>query len=369
MNGISETVLIRFAVVLIILLGIVILVWIREKREGALAADNAEHPLRFFALFGIFTLISGISAFSPELIFPGAGLCLVLACFSDLTVGVACCFVIHAVPLLLMEKSFEYFLLEVLTSMLMMILLLHGNQKRRIAEPLAVYSLSYVTLYTALIILKRLSIVPALILNPAISLVLSLVIGGMTVYTIRKGIEEREGALERVADPEFPLLLRLKAEDAGEYKKAIHSAYLCDRIGDRMGLNRILLKGAGFYHAIGVISPDEGEIAERTRGLLQAAEFPEELIDLISEFYDDGRDPVSGEAIVLSLSHTVVSEILGKAAEGEEKINYNKVIDQAINKMLAKTGGILQRSSLEIRELYRVRKYLKEEKLYYDFLH
>ena len=54
--------------------------------------------------------------------------------------------------------------------------------------------------------------------------------------------------------------------------------------------------------------------------------------------------------------------------KGEEDINYERLIDGEINKLIGSRNGRLQKSDLRIQHLYKIRKYLKEEKLYYDFL-
>ncbi|MBQ7463248.1 MAG: hypothetical protein IJS86_00135 [Lachnospiraceae bacterium] len=54
--------------------------------------------------------------------------------------------------------------------------------------------------------------------------------------------------------------------------------------------------------------------------------------------------------------------------KGEEDIDYEKLIDRVINSLIGSRNGRLQKSGLKIQHLYRIRKYLKEEKLYYDFL-
>ncbi len=366
--NLTVTILIRTAVVSCILLGVSLSIYRKERKTDSLRGDNKDHPVRFILFFIGALLLSAGSAFLPELIFPTAGVCLILAVLSNLQTGIAMAVVLNALPLLLNEKSFEYYLFGVLTALLLLVLILRDNTEHKVVEPLIIYALVYITLYTALIVLKRQSIVPALIINPAVGLLLNLILSAVCGVMVRQNIAQKKDNVESIVDPEFFLLLRLKGENRDEYKRAIHTAYLCDRMADRLGKNRLLLKGGGFYHRIGVLEPESGDLAQDCRFLMEDSAFPEELVELVAEYHDESREDISAEASILFLSDRVITEILKRFSEGEEDINYNRMIDTIIGDLVSKPGGRLQKSGLTVHDLYRIRKYLKEEKLYYDFL-
>ncbi|MCR5487372.1 MAG: hypothetical protein K6F35_07545 [Lachnospiraceae bacterium] len=366
--NLTSTVLLRAVVVFLILICGGITVYGKEAQEGAIRPEMKEHPLRFFLAFFLGSLLAAASALLPELIFPMAGICMILALLSDFHVGIYTAVMLNALPLLLVQKSYEYYLFGVATTVLFLFLLMRSNENVKIVEPLLIYALLYVTFYTALIVLKRQTVVPSLILNPSVGLLLNMVIGGLSAFIVRQNIVEEKDTVSAIVDPEFFLLLKLKGENKLEYKKSIHTAYLCDRMADRLGKNRLLLKGGGFYHRIGVLDPERGDLKEATLSLMEEAEFPEDLVELVREYHDTESEFISAEASILYLSDCVISEILKRFEEGEENINYNKMIDNMIGSMVSKPGGRLQKSGLSIHDLYLVRTYLKEEKLYYDFL-
>ena len=92
------------------------------------------------------------------------------------------------------------------------------------------------------------------------------------------------------------------------------------------------------------------------------------MIRLLNEYGNEALQEISAEASLICIADCVISEILTRMDKGEEDINYERLIDGEINKLIGSKNGRLQKSDLKIQHLYKIRKYLKEEKLYYDFL-
>ncbi len=368
--GSSVTGVLRCAITLTVLSGLLEVILLRAVKERELLFDNRENLIRFVAAFICCSVLSSLSAILPEFSAPIASLSLITALLSNLYCGMICALIFSAVPFLIVGKSFEFFLFEAAVSMMITVLVLAGRKERKkAAEPIILFSCAYILLYTALIVLKRLTIVPSVVINPLVGLILNDIIILLAIKIVARniifGYEER---YQGIVDPEYPLLVELKKSNRIEYKRAIHTAYICDRLSDKLGFDRTLLKGAGFYHRIGVLSKEQDDVALATVFLLRHENFPGPLIRLLSEYGNEKLEGLSPEASLICIADSVICEILRRMEKGEEDIDYERLIDGEINRLIGSRNGRLQRSDLTIRHFYKIRRYLKEEKLYYDFL-
>ena len=75
----------------------------------------------------------------------------------------------------------------------------------------------------------------------------------------------------------------------------------------------------------------------------------------------------SKEALTISLTETVISSIMYLIKKNKDaKIDYDQLIDKVFDKKEA--DGELKNSDITFREYDQMKKILKKEKLYYDFL-
>lgn len=364
------TTLIKGLVGIFILSAGLAFVLFRAVRSKDLLYDNLVNMNRFMISYVCCALIMALSALLPEFIVPAAAFAFICAVFSNAYSGIFCSLIFCSMPLLVNGKSFEYFLFSFATCLAVILLILIGKDIReKTVSSVIIFSFAYITLYTALIVLKRTDIVPSVIINPAAGLILDDVIICLTVYGVRKNIIlANEEKYDRIVDPEHPLLTELKEKNKNEYKRAIHTAYICDRLADKLGFNRALMKGAGFYHRIGVLSNNNMSVADATVHMVKRENFPWPLVKILEQYGNDALDEIPPEASLLCIADTVINEVLVRMEKGEEDIDYEKLIDRVINSLIGSRNGRLQKSGLKIQHLYRIRKYLKEEKLYYDFL-
>ncbi len=361
----SYTGMLRNSVTGLLLAGVLLYVYNSEMSEKKMAFDNRYHPYRFVTAYTISLILAGTSALFPELIFPVAALCLMTAVLSGYATGIVSCVILSAAPLFVSGGSFEYFIFYFITGIVFITLVLEDNKKFAIIRPIMIFPLIYITSYTALIILKRMNITPAVIIDPLVGLITDLVLAAafLIIAEHRIVFRYKDKYIEMV-DPEYELLMRLKNENRPEYKRAIHCAYLCDRIADKMELNRILLKGAGFYHRIGVISDKDGSIEDNSVHMLEENLFPPQLTALVREYGNPDRKAVSVEASVLMISDRVIDTIMKTASS--DTINYDEVIDKVYSSYVL--NGILKNTMMSYHDMNRLIGYMKEEKLYYDFL-
>ena len=315
--------------------------------------------------------VSSLQCFLPDFIIPIAAFAVVVAILaSSPYLGISCLMLFSALPFLSTERSFEYLLFYAVTGMLA-VALIYGRRRTGIyGDFIVVFALVYIMLYTALIILKRLTVSPGLIIAPMVMLILDAVIMEITGYRYYNNVVCVEEELYRnVVDPEYPLLMRLKRSNKTEYKRAIHTAHYTELYAERFGYDRILMKSLGFYHRIGVMREEETSLAMRTVATAIEEGFPEEIVEALRE-YGEAKpgERISAEVSVTIIVDTVIRSLMDEFAKGNENIDLNKFIDRIILGLFSGKGSLLKKSAIPYDDLEEIRKHLKGESIYYGFL-
>ncbi|MDE5932076.1 MAG: hypothetical protein K2H40_06280, partial [Lachnospiraceae bacterium] len=166
-------------------------------------------------------------------------------------------------------------------------------------------------------------------------------------------------------DPEFPLLVQLKEYDRAEYYRAIHTAYLGDRIAKRLGINDVVVKACGYYHRIGIL---KGENTwENVKEICEEYRIPEDTRKVLKEYLNKAGKVIAKETTVLMFADCIVTTILGEfKRDPKAELDYKQIIDNVFNKKLE--TGALAESDISIAQIREMRKIFKAEQLYYDFL-
>ena len=168
-----------------------------------------------------------------------------------------------------------------------------------------------------------------------------------------------------INDPECPLLVELKTFSKEEYYRAVHTAYLCDRIAKRLNLDYAVVKACGYYHRIGIMRGENNW--ENVSAILQEYKFPIEVQTILQEYIDKNEIIISKETVVLLFCDTVISSISYLFSQNSQaNMDYQKIITAIFKKKLE--SGMIDYSRLTFGELQEMKKILVEEKLYYDFL-
>ena len=91
-------------------------------------------------------------------------------------------------------------------------------------------------------------------------------------------------------------------------------------------------------------------------------------IALLHEYIDPSSSPVrSKEALTINVTETVIASIMYLIKQNKDaKIDYDQLIDKVFEKKEA--DGELKNCDVTFREYEQMKKILKKEKLYYDFL-
>lgn len=168
-----------------------------------------------------------------------------------------------------------------------------------------------------------------------------------------------------INDPEHPLLVELKSSSKEEYYHAIHTAYLCDRIGKRLELRDRVIKACGYYHRIGVLRGENNW--ENLQTILEEQGFPEEMKEVLKEYMDDEERVISREAVVLMICDSLISSISYLfSRDSSAELEYSPIINMILKKIIE--SGKINHSDISFGEIQTIRKILLEEQLYYEFL-
>ena len=222
-------------------------------------------------------------------------------------------------------------------------------------------------LYVTYILAAIDNIKPSDIVYPVMGLLLSIIISLVTLMTYRRHmLNKYEDITAKINDPEYYLMLELKAKSPEEYKLAIHTAYLCDRICSLLDYDRVLGKCLGYYHRIGIIR--EGRISDNTVKIALENNFPPPLYKELENYSTTGKKyPHSDELSVLVHCYEVIRSILSYNKKFPDRTpDYDNIIDKVFEVM--NVNDTLKFSKMQLSDHYRMKQYLKDEKLYYDFL-
>ena len=148
------------------------------------------------------------------------------------------------------------------------------------------------------------------------------------VYVLRRSND----MYMEINDPEFPLLVSLKEKNKDEYYRAIHTAYLAERIALGLGLNSRAAKTCSYYHRIG--APEGKTKWDDIKHYYDENNVPLEAKELLHEYTDSKKGSIrSKESLAVMLSETVIASIMYLLKKDKEvKIDYDKLIDSVLDK-------------------------------------
>jgi membrane-associated HD superfamily phosphohydrolase len=201
------------------------------------------------------------------------------------------------------------------------------------------------------------------ILNLMLNLIILLIFLNMFgVYVIRKTNDRYMD----INDPDYSLLANLKEKDKDEYFRAIHTGYLAERVAHELGLNSRAIKTCAYYHRIGI--PENKTKWKDVEPLYTENDFPVEAVEYLHEYIAPKKGSArSKEALTVQICETVIASIMLLIKQNKNAtINYDDLIEGIFKKK--RESGELMDYDVTFKEFDTMRKILKREKLYYDFL-
>lgn len=174
-----------------------------------------------------------------------------------------------------------------------------------------------------------------------------------------------EDFYRRINSPDYKLLVRLKSVNKETYMHAVHTAYLSEKISQKIAINTTLAKAGAYYHKIGIL--EGADTIENTLKICRDNKFPMPLIELLEEYGDRKSVRISKETAVVQISDMVVSYISHMFENDKNAApDYEKIIDDIIHEKMDSRDW--NKCVLTMGELCKIKEGLLEVKLYYDFL-
>ncbi len=79
-------------------------------------------------------------------------------------------------------------------------------------------------------------------------------------------------------------------------------------------------------------------------------------------------DKVSAEVSITVIADTVIISLMDEFSKGNKDLDLNKFIDKTILGLFSGKNSLLKKSAIPYNDLEEIRKQLKGERIYYDFL-
>ncbi len=329
----------------------------REYRDDRLDYDNGQHALRFLACFGIALAVSFLCGFLPVEGWPYLLIFVMLSLFSDMSTGILASSSLLLVSVLLNGASVGAFALYLVSGMFAVTMFRHLEREFKIGTPMFLSLFCLLVCETAEVVLTEnarpdveMFVIPAgnMIISSILLLWCLKLFSSMVIYRYREKYLE-------LNDTENPVLAALRQENRQNYVHCIHTAYFCERIGQRLELDVDALKCAAYYCGQG----------EAFLQQMEENDFPPAVKKILGEYWHEKQGYALPETAVLVCADSVVSSITYLLSR-QQQVDYDKIIDAIFKKLYE--DGSFDRCRITLQDLFTMRRIFKEEKLYYDFL-
>ena len=327
--------------------------------DSSLSYDNSEHPGRFWMCFEIGLAVAFVCVFLPEAAWPFLPVYVFLGLFGSMGVGILGATVLLGIAVSQTGAGTSVFMMYLISGVFGMALFnqLKNGFKAGFSIALSLAGLLVCETAGTVLVANARPGWESFVL-PAANLLVSwiMLLGILKSFSEKVLYKHRENYLD-LNDTENVILADLKQSDRRAYMKSIHTAYFCERIAMKLGLNIEALKCAGYYHGMG----------ERLSELMEMYAFPPQVVEILEE-YQDRKHPVRHkETAVLMASENIINAVLLLLENsGGRNVDYDKVIDAIFAKY--SDAGTFDECDISIKEFHDMHRIFKEAKLYYDFL-
>lgn len=354
--------------IIMTIVGISVVFFTLNVAVNYLDFDNGNHFFRFQLIFFLCFLFALLCPYLPVGGWPYLAIYLMLSLFSNVFCGIISGTVLLMTSIFLSGSDMGIFFMYFISGVITIILFWRLDKSFRIIIPLLISCMVLITCETANIILfsnEKASIelfvlpVANTIVNCIFLLGILKLFSSMVIYRYRIRYME-------ITDPEYPLLSEFKEKYKQEYYQCMHTAYFCDRIAHKLGLDAEAVKTAGYYHKIDLMYELEKEKPNLIH-LFEKNRFPEKAKQILSEYMNPENMILEKETAVLIFSDAVTASIIQLFSQNENiHLDYEAIIDSIFQNTI--DSNVLKNCYISMKEITEIKKIFKEEKLYYDFL-
>jgi membrane-associated HD superfamily phosphohydrolase len=367
--GLKTEVIIRNGVTGFICGGILVYMLSDASGRGLFAYDNGQKRDRFVIVYYVMLILSLFLPMIAIEAWPYVFVFLLLGLFSTNEIGLfSGSFLLMFSVLLEKEGSYAEFFIYFVAGAVVLALLRDLNETTKIGFPIFIsMTVLFILIVGYDIMMKNRTLSYTMLIVPFVNIFICLILMMITlnifaIYVIRKSNDRYMD----INDTEYPLLVQLKEKDKDAYFRAIHIAYLAERIALELNLNARAVKTMSYYYRIGVL--DGSSKWEDVKHFYIENNFPEEAIGFLEEYIvNDRSKQLSKEAAVIYMSETVIASITYLFNKDKDaKINYDDLIDKIFAHKMENRE--LYCFNISLYELEHMKALLKKEKLYFDFL-
>ncbi len=365
--GTESEMILRNSVVVGLCAGIVLFLMAQAKESDLYDYDNQEYYGRFLLCYLIGLLIAMVCGKLPAGGWPFVPIFVLLALFSNSLIGICAGSTLLILSVMLSGAEIGIFLLYFVSGIAAVCVFRGLDENYKVGVPIIV-SLVVLTvnIMAEIILFDNVRLNFEIFMIPMINVVLTciLLLVILKIFSYFVIYKYRERYME-INDPECPLLVQLKDKSREEYYKAVHTAYLSDKIAKKLGFDDKVAKAGGYYHRIGCLKGENSW--ESVLEIGQEYRFPPEVLAVLREYLENASKIIHKETAVIYFAEAVVNSILLLIAkDSDAKLDYDQIIDTVFKKK--QENSRFQECCLTVGELNQMKKIFKEEKLYYDFL-
>ena len=352
MHDLSMDMQVKNLVLGIVMFVVLVTLFRSQVVSESLCYDNGSHVLRAMLILLVASILAQVLSFLPHTGWPFPVIYVLISLYTNPLIGGFAGTVFLLACVMLCGEGIFVFSIYFISGIFCVIIFSQITESFRMTVPLIM----------SMICLMICEIVPIVLLNESYAEIelyvipaCNLIVCSVLIVFILKSFFQNVIFKDRMMyvdlqNPEADLLKEHKEKDKHAYYVSIHSAYFCERIATKLGLNPMELKVCALYHDFGENTP----------------QMPMQAAEILKEYRKEIKPIQRKETVVLYLSIAVIEavyEFMGK----EEKPDYDKVIDAVFHRWFA-GSMMLHSSNITLLEVEAMRKVFKEEKLYYDFL-
>lgn len=364
-NTIGE--LIRLIVIVTFCAAIFVFTYLYSFFAGKLDYDNAEHPYRFMHTFLAMLALSLLFPLIDKSAWVFLSFAVCLSLFSNAFTALSGATLLITISMMLSQNSeATAFIIYFVVSLFGVMLFQDIEADFQVGFSIFLSCLLLFVFETAgFILLANKDLSLEQFIMPTVNVFVNIIV----LFWVLKYFNEyvankyRNKYLE-LNDQEYKALIELKETSKEEYFRSIHTAYLVERIANKIGANVDVAKNLSYYHRLRKVynySPEECEKFVADNG------FPPDCKIALLEFWDKSKPLITREASIVYLSDKMISTLMTLFAKDKTvEVDYEKLVNTLLDKKTLK--DTLDESLLTQSDIVNIKKVLLMETLYYDFL-
>lgn len=367
LHKLSAEELLRNGIVTLFLLFTLCAAFAISVEKNTLLYDNKQHLKRFALTYAAGLCFVAVSGYLPYKVWPVIVLAVALSLTSNAVLGM-CAYVSFLLMVALLYEAYAYvFYTNIFVGLIAITMFMDLDEEFHYMGSLVTSCIALLVGENAFYLLFE-NARPSLdqyvypLVNVCVSAFFLLL---LLKYYSKKIVHVYRDKYQEINDPEFVLLAQCKKQNPEAYYHAIHTAYFCDKISVRIGVNPYLAKGLGYYSKIHVFTSLAKD--ENARDFVTYYHFPPELKQALWELNGEAGPLKKKEVVIAYFADAVVSSIrLFYEKNKDIKLDHTRMIHLIFKKKM--DSGILKSCELTIEELEIMKNLFIEENLYYDFL-